>query len=183
MDLGLTNSYVQVPAAQMAHYAQGHNKANQPVRVNPGVFEHEAYGVKTSAADLIRFVEANMHLIELKPMLQQAIDDTHVGYYQAGPMTQGLIWELYPYPTALPDLLAGHADHMGSTAVSVTALTPPLKSTAPILINKTGGTGGFSAYVAFVPSQKVGVVILANKNIPIAPRVVLAQQILVHLTV
>lgn len=179
--LGLQQTFIKVPAQRMADYAQGYNKRNEPVRVNPGVFEAEAYGVKTTALDLMRFVAANMHQITLAPMLQQAIDDTQIGYYQAGTMTQGLIWESYPYPTILNDVLAGNADHMGREAVAVTAVKPEASPQA-VLLNKTGGTGGFSAYAAFVPSQKVGVVILANKSFPIAPRVVLAQQILAHLT-
>ena len=35
--LGLPSTYLQVPADQMARYAQGYDKRNQPVRVSPGV--------------------------------------------------------------------------------------------------------------------------------------------------
>ena len=52
--LGLNRSYIRVPEAAMDSYAWGYDKANQPVRVNPGVFDAEAYGVKSTAADLLR---------------------------------------------------------------------------------------------------------------------------------
>ena len=58
--LGLSNSYLQVPADKVALYAQGYNKENQPVRLNPGVLANEAYGVKTSPRDLIHFAQLNI---------------------------------------------------------------------------------------------------------------------------
>ncbi|KAG1479609.1 hypothetical protein G6F53_014244 [Rhizopus delemar] len=59
--LGLSHTYIDVPAAALGDYAQGYNKQDAPVRVNPGVLAAEAYGVKTSARALLRFVEANLH--------------------------------------------------------------------------------------------------------------------------
>ncbi|MGZ3296921.1 MAG: serine hydrolase, partial [Xanthobacteraceae bacterium] len=49
--LGLKHSYIHVPASAMPDYAWGYNSANKAVRANPGVFEAETYGVKSSAAD------------------------------------------------------------------------------------------------------------------------------------
>ncbi len=58
--LGLKNTYLTVPEAQMSRYAQGYNKLDEPVRVNPGVLASEAYGVKSSSRDVLAFIEANM---------------------------------------------------------------------------------------------------------------------------
>jgi beta-lactamase class C len=51
----------------MSLYAQGYDKNNQPVRVTPGAMDAQAYGVKTSAADLLRYVQANLKPTSLKP--------------------------------------------------------------------------------------------------------------------
>jgi beta-lactamase class C len=50
-----------------------------------------------------------------------------------------------------------------------------------VLINKTGSTNGFAAYVAFVPARRLGIVLLTNKNSPIAARVRAAFEILTQL--
>lgn len=176
--LGLTSTYIDVPAARMADYAQGYNKQDAPVRVNPGVLADEAYGVKTSARDLIRFVDANMGLNLADAELRGAIAQTHVGYYQLGDMTQDLAWEQLRYPATLDALLTANAGNYNSQSQPVTALNPPLPPQEAVWINKTGSTNGFGGYVAFVPSKKLGIVILANRNYPNEARVRLAYRIL-----
>ncbi|VVP65523.1 Beta-lactamase [Pseudomonas fluorescens] len=176
--LGLQHTWLKVPQDQMALYAQGYNKEDQPVRVGPGALDAEAYGVKTSAADLLRYVEANMQPAKLEKPLQQAIATTHTGYYRVGGMTQGLGWESYSYPVTLQTLLAGNSTEMAMQARKVQWLNPPQAQPASTLFNKTGSTGGFGTYVAYVPAKAIGIVILANKNYPNPERIKMAHSIL-----
>ncbi len=176
--LGLQHTFLKVPPTQMALYAQGYSKDDKPVRVEPGALDSEAYGVKTSASDLLRYVEANMKPTGLEAPMQQAIAATHTGYYTVGDMTQGLGWERYTYPIALDKLLAGNSSQMAMEAHKVQWLNPPQPQPANVLFNKTGSTGGFGAYVAYVPSKDIGIVILANKNYPNPERVKIAHSIL-----
>lgn len=179
--LGLTRTYIRVPREQMDRYAWGYSKAGKPVRVTPGVLDAEAYGVKTTAADMIRFVEANMGSGVQDDTLRRAIAATHAGYYRVGDMTQGLGWEMYAWPTGLDRLLAGNSSEMSLKPNPASRLDPPLPPQDEVLINKTGSTNGFGAYVAFVPARGIGVVILANRNYPIAARVQAAHRILAAL--
>ena len=175
-ELGMTHSYLQVPPGQMRQYAQGYTAKDAPIRMKPGVLASQAYGVRSCAADLIRFIDANMQLIKLDGRLQRAIDDTHIGYFRSGPLVQDLIWEQYPYPTDLQRVLSGNAATLVDAAAS--QLSPPLAPRDEVMINKTGSTNGFSTYVAFVPARKIGIVILANKSYPIDERVRAADRIL-----
>jgi beta-lactamase class C len=176
--LGMPNSYVAVPADKMPLYAQGYNKDDAPVRVNPGVLAAEAYGVKTSARDLLRFVEININPAPQEAKLRQAILDTHTGYFKLGAMTQDLIWEQYAYPFQLEALVEGNSSKVAFETHAVAPLNPPLPAQDAVWINKTGGTNGFAAYAAFVPAKKFGIVVLANKNYPNEPRVRLAERIM-----
>ena len=176
--LGMPHSYIQVPAAQMPRYAYGYSKDNQPLRVTPGMLDAEAYGVKTTARDMLRFVQANLNPAGLNKDLQRAIAMTHTGYYRVGEMTQGLGWERYPYPISLERLQAGNSPAMALESQPATRLAPPESEPSDTLFNKTGSTGGFGAYAVFVPSQNLGLVMLANKNYPNAARIKAAHAIL-----
>lgn len=176
--LKLESSFVTVPPARMKDYAWGTGKAGKPVRVNPGALDAEAYGIKSNAADMIRFIEANIDGGKLDPKTREAIQNTQVGYFRTGPMVQGLGWEQYSYPVSLDDLLSGNSTEMATESRKTVRLDPPRKPSGSTLFNKTGSTGGFGAYALFVPEKRVGIVMLANRNFPNAARVKAAYAVL-----
>lgn len=176
--LGVNHTYVRVPPAQMGNYAYGYSKQGKPIRVNPGVLDTQAYGIKTTAPDMLRVLEANMDSSKLDSTLQHAIAATHVGFYTVGNTTQGLGWEIYSYPTTLARLLEGNSSDMALDPHKITRIDPPQQPRKNVLLNKTGSTNGFGAYAAFIPSRQIGIVLLANKNYPIPERVKAAYKIL-----
>jgi beta-lactamase class C len=176
--LGLGQSHVHVPEKAMPDYAWGYDKANQAVRVNPGVFDAEAYGIKSTAPDMIRFVQENIEPGRLAGPARRAVECTHVGYFEVGGMVQGLGWEQYRGPVTLQRLLAGNGDGMINGSNPAMKLDPPQMAPSGTLFDKTGSTRGFGNYVAFAPEQKVGIVMLANKNYPIPARIEAAHAIL-----
>ncbi len=175
--LGLAHTYLKVPAAAMGDYAYGYSKEDKPIRVNPGVLADEAYGIKTSSADFIKFVEANM-IKRGDVIMQQAIAMTHIGFFSVGGMTQGLGWESYAYPVTEQALLVGNSPAVSYKANPVERFAAPKDMGEPRLYNKTGSTNGFGAYVAFVPAKGIGIVMLANRNYPNDARVKAAYAIL-----
>ena len=178
--LGLKNTFTVVPEAKMADYAQGYKRTGEPARVTPAVLSSEAYGVKSTAEDMIRFVSANMGLEKLDGKIQQALTNTHTGYFSVGAMTQDMVWEQYTHPAPLKTLRELNSGALLKT-VPVSEISPPMKPRQDVFINKTGSTNGFGAYVAFIPKQKLGIVILANKNYPNEERVSAAYEILTAL--
>jgi beta-lactamase class C len=175
--LGMTESYIQVPPAQMARYAWGY-RDEQALRVQPGPLYAEAYGVKSSAADMLRFIEASLDPSRLPAPLRQAIATSHQGYYRVGDMTQSLGWERYAYPITLQRLQAGNSSQMVLEPHAVERFATPQPAEGDLLLNKTGSTNGFGAYVVLLPARDTGLVILANRNYPNAERVRIALEIL-----
>ncbi|MGP4687113.1 class C beta-lactamase [Agrobacterium pusense] len=175
--LGLKDTFTVVPQAKLANYAQGYTRNDEPARLTPGILSSEAYGVRSTATDMIRFVNANLGLEKLDGKIRQAIASTHTGYFAVGAMTQDLVWEQYARPVALKTLVQSNSGALLKT-VPVQEIAPPLKPGQDVFVNKTGSTNGFGAYVAFIPQRKLGIVILANKNYPNEDRVTAAVEIL-----
>ncbi|TWG81020.1 beta-lactamase class C [Cupriavidus gilardii J11] len=177
--IGLKHTYYRVPPERNADYAQGHTSRDVPIRMRGDLLWQEAYGIKSSSADLLRFVEANMHGIPLEATLQRAVDATHTAYFRTGAMGQALVWERYRYPATLQALLEGNEAVL--KARPVTRLAPPEQGDAGAWLHKTGSTNGFAAYALFVSQQKIGLVLLANKNFPLDERVRMGYEIVTRL--
>lgn len=175
--LGLTSTYLSVPSDEMARYAWGYTKDEKPVRVNPGLLDSEAYGIKTTATDLTTFLKANMGMLSLDGTLQTALHNTRKGYFSVGKMTQDLVWEEYAMPVDLQTLQEGNSSALILNPTPVSPMAPTSAPESHVWVNKTGATNGFGAYVAFVPAKRFGIVVLANKNYPNAERVEIAHRI------
>lgn len=181
--LGMKNTFYDIPKTQMERYAQGYTKNNEPIRMASGILDSEAYGIRTTVRDLMLFIKANMQLLDLNQKLQQAINSTQKKYFKIGAMTQDLIWEQYDYPVQLKDLLAGNSSKISYESNPVISTSSKVETSENILINKTGSTNGFGAYVLFIPKKKSGIILLANKNYPIDERVMAAYEIISKLQI
>ncbi len=173
---GMAHSFLHVPAHAAADYAWGY-RGDRAVRVNPGPLDEQAYGVKTTAADLLRFVQGNITPGALPAPMRQAVQLTQVAQFRAGPLVQGLGWEQYPYPTSRARLLDGNAAEMVLSPQPAQRIQADQEQGAR-LFNKTGSTGGFGAYALFVPTENLGIVLLANRNYPNSARIEAAWAIL-----
>lgn len=176
--MGMTESYIRVPETESARYAWGYNAEDQPIRVTPGVLDAEAYGVKSSSSDMIRFVRANIAPDSLDPLWSQAVRDTQKGYYQLGELIQGLGWEQFHLPVTAELLRSGSDLRIVLEPNAVAPLVNGDSADAPAWIHKTGSTNGFGAYVVVLPAQQSGIVMLANRNYPNTARIQAAWDIL-----
>ncbi len=176
-ELGMTNTFVDVPKDKLNNYAFGYSSEGKPVRVNPGILDAQAYGIKSTSLDMLQYIEANMGQAQLNTDIENALERTHTKYFDTDTFTQAVGWEGYDYPVSLSRLLKGNSSDVILNAKPVQASVSGTLG-RDVWYNKTGSTGGFGAYVAYVPSEKIGIVILANKNYPNAERVEAAYNII-----
>ncbi|MBB1251612.1 class C beta-lactamase [Rhizobium sp. G21] len=178
--LGLSSTYVSVPDAAAGRYAYGYSKKDdRPVRLNPGVLDAEAYGVKSTVVDMTRFLGANLGAVQAPKEIADALAGTRVGFFETRYYTQDLIWEQYPWPVDARRLQAGNSSDMALKTQPVKRLAPPAApASEAVFLNKTGSTNGFGSYVALLPSEKLGIVVLANRNYPNEVRVQATQHLI-----
>lgn len=178
--LKLQRTFITVPESEKANYAWGY-RDGKPVRVTPGMLDAEAYGVKTTIRDMATFMQANIAPDKLpanETTLKKAIGAAQSGYVKVGDMYQGLGWEMYPWPIHAEQVITASGNEIALKASPVQWQTTPRPATPATWLHKTGSTNGFGSYIAFVPQQQLGIVMLANKNYPNPVRVSAAWHIL-----
>ncbi|MDE1488262.1 beta-lactamase [Xenorhabdus bovienii] len=178
--LKLTHTFITVPESMQSDYAWGY-KNGQPVRVTPGMLSAEAYGVKSTTQDMVKYMQVNMAPDSLSAdndKLKKAILAAQSRYYRAGNMFQGLGWEMHNWPINPQRVIADSSNDIALQPHKVEALIPPRSAVSASWVHKTGSTDGFGAYIAFIPEEKIGIVMLANKNYPNPVRVEAAYHIL-----
>ena len=164
----------------MLNYAWGY-KNGQPVRVSPGMLDAEAYGIKSTARDMLTFMQANLDPNRLSAgnaVLRNAMRTAQSRYFSVGKLYQGLGWEMYDWPVSADTLIGDSDNSVALRARPATQITPVGPSQRASWVHKTGATNGFGAYIAFIPAENCGIVMLANKNYPNPLRVRAAWQIL-----
>ncbi len=176
--LKLNHTWLNVPAAEAKNYAWGYREG-KAVHVSPGMLDAEAYGVKTTIEDMASWVQANMNPASVKDeKLQQGITLAQSRYWRIGEMYQGLGWEMLNWPVKAKTIVDGSDNKIALAPTTAVAVNPPAPAVKASWVHKTGSTGGFGSYVAFIPEKNLGIVMLANKSYPNPARVDAAYQIL-----
>jgi len=93
-------------------------------------------------------------------------------------MYQGLGWEMLNWPVKAKTVVTGSDNKVALAPATAVEINPPAPAVKASWVHKTGSTGGFGSYVAFIPEKDLGIVMLANKSYPNPARVDAAFRIL-----
>ncbi|HAS1784874.1 TPA: CMY2/MIR/ACT/EC family class C beta-lactamase [Enterobacter cloacae] len=176
--LALHHTWINVPEAEEKNYAWGY-RDGKAVHVSPGMLDAEAYGVKTNVQDMAGWVMANMAPEKVADAsLKQGIALAQSRYWRVGSMYQGLGWEMLNWPVEAKTVVEGSDGKVALAALPAVEAVPPAPPVKASWVHKTGSTGGFGSYVAFIPEKQIGIVMLANKSYPNPARVDAGYRIL-----
>ncbi|EML2067042.1 ACT family cephalosporin-hydrolyzing class C beta-lactamase [Enterobacter asburiae] len=176
--LKLDHTWINVPKTEEAHYAWGY-RDGKAVHVSPGMLDAEAYGVKTNVQDMASWVMVNMKPDSLQDSsLRKGIALAQSRYWRVGAMYQGLGWEMLNWPVDAKTVVEGSDNKVALAPLPAREVNPPAPPVNASWVHKTGSTGGFGSYVAFIPEKQLGIVMLANKSYPNPARVDAAYRIL-----
>lgn len=168
-----------LPSSQQAKLAQGYNDAGTAVPASQfGPFP-SAGDLKSSISDMSRFLAAAVGAPGTDP-------EIHIGMQVAQTpraklpdgMLQGMAWQVYPLDSQAIQRVPKEMD-LGPEPITWLP-TKQQQFQTKALIDKTGATSGFRAYIAVIPSAQKGVVILMNRYVSNGDIVNLGRKILMQ---
>lgn len=171
--LGMMHTRIDLNPADYENYAYGRDRASRPARLSKVMLAPAAYGVKSSAQDMLTYIKAQINGVPKLQGLNCAILKTHEPKYATKYFTQDLGWEHYTGGISLEKLLDGSSHYLRTSVKPSESI-----NSERVYYNKTGQTNGFSAYTLFSPQDKAGIVVLANSVIPVEARIRLAYTVL-----
>lgn len=132
--LQLNSTFIVAPNNYVSQLAQGYSIQNNPIYPAPITNWPGGGALRSSSADLLTLVKANLGVLPGVPaQLASALQATHQGLFTVGPN--------------MTQALAWQRNMINNILV----------------VNKNGMIPGFSSYIAFLPQQKIAIVVLTNK--------------------
>jgi beta-lactamase class C len=148
-------------------YAQGYDAKGKPARTAAGGLLSSSWGLKASLDDMSGYLKAAVGDPQVPPALLSAMQLAQTGYFQIttakSAMQAGLGWFIIPSEKLLKSDFVWDSSRRPAPRPVEAIVSPQFNGNS--LIDKTGATNGFRAYVGVIPDQRVGVVILTNKFI------------------
>lgn len=164
-------TYLQVPATQEKYLAIGHDPQNNRIAYHKNLETwFAAASLKSNIVDLAHYLSAQFNVDSLQDKdLRQAILLVHQTRvcFDDNLSCEQLAWQahrLSVLKNAVGDTYFRGFDNEGfPTFYNKKIIANNFLTNQPIFIDKTGSGYGMSSYMAYLPTQKIGVVILTNK--------------------
>lgn len=169
--LHMHSTYLQVPAHQEKYLAIGHDPQNKRMAYNKNLETwFAAASLKSNIVDLAHYLSAQINADTLHDKdLRKAFLLVHQTRYcfTDNLSCEQLAWQahrLSVLKNAIGDTYFINFDKDGFPRFdNKRIIANNFLTNEPIFIDKTGSGYGMSSYMAYLPQQKIGIVILTNK--------------------
>lgn len=159
--------------------AQGYDEHDRAVHRLSTDFFVASHGIKASISDMQHFLSAAIGLPGTPKRILYPMRLTQSAYIRLASYDQGLGWLIHDLKS-LEDPEIPPNDIFKPIEIKEVFETPKYRS--DVLIDKTGATAGFRAYIALIPQKKTGIVLLMNKYIDQKELLQTAHEILLMAT-
>lgn len=183
--LGMSSSSAMIPEHLLPNYAQGYNTAGTPApRRNSKEWQKPpnsdwifpATGsLKSSGRDMMIFLKASLRVPGTPPSIAEAMKITQTPFVKTNRFEQGLAWIIHPDPVKNRANLLAAKVRPGPFPATREPQNTTFDGNA--LMEKTGASGGFRSYIAIIPNQQKGVVLMVNRYISSAELIRMGREI------
>ena len=115
---------------------------------------------------MLQLLDVELGVAKVSPEIEAAVSRTQEGQFLTKMFVQDMIWEQYPWPTTAEAMKAANTYDFILHPQPMEKIDPVLPPQKNVVLNKTGSTNGFGGYVAVLPGEGMGIVVLANRNYP-----------------
>jgi beta-lactamase class C len=163
--LGMAPIGTEITENFQKDFAQGYTEDGKatPRITDDNILFPSAGALKASIQDMTNFLMLAIGSPKTPRALRQAMQNTQIPRLELNNSQQGLVWQIH----SLQDKnLHNEPEKMNLGPLTIKWLAKEKQIFDPNkLIDKTGATEGFRAYIAVIPAKQLGIVILLNKYI------------------
>lgn len=182
--LQLQSTYLNLPINKESYVALGHEQNNKlrPYDRNLDIW-FAAASLKSTIGDMGKFLSAQINYAQLQdPILRKAIPEMHQNKYclMGNVACEQLGWQAHlitALDNSIGDTFSGYDKDGKLSFTPQKIINNPDFAKNKLFIDKSCGGYGMSGYMAYIPEQKNGVVVLLNKSVGDA-RIKLGRDIL-----
>ncbi len=167
--LGMMPIGTKIPYQYLLRRATPYGKDGDPTIYWKHPFLEGSAAIYASSSDMLFFLKAALGVAEIDPSLKEAMKITQTKHISIkNGISYGLGWQINNLSCLDPSYISTSISNCPAQSIK----KADKHFSGKLLVDKTGTTNGFQAYIAAIPAEKIGVVVLMNRSLPAGYKVI-----------